>query len=448
VDVDHPMVRQLLDVLRIPSVSTGEPDREACQQAASWYVDKVRSAGGTCDLVDLGGNPLVIGELRANRDDAPDVLVYGHYDVQSVGDLDLWDHDPFDPKIEDGRIWARGASDDKGNSWPTIYVACELAERGELGVNVRIFVEGEEEAGSKAAMRWIESDERGADAAIVFDSGSVDARTPAITIGTRGIVEAIVECRTATRDVHSGVYGGSVFNAIHVLARTLEAVLPGPDGLLRDELRKGLIAVSEAERKSWELFPPGDRVIEASGATPLTAESGAKYFERNGFEPSIDITMFTSGEQRTIVPALARCNLSMRLGPGQDPVAMKAEVERLLNEEAPDAAELSFRWSKGVEAASFDPESPPLRLAREAFAEACGAEPILYRLGGSIPILGPWMRRGIQTIVSGFASGRDNIHAPNESYDLRSLESGAKASEALYRRLAELPRQAGNVATS
>ena len=184
---------------------------------------------------------MAIGELRANRADAPTVLAYGHHDVQNPGRTSTtWDTPPFEPTERDGRLYARGAADDKGNFLPLLHVGCELARAGELPVNVRFLVEGEEEVSSGSVMRWIREDERGADAALVFDLMMADEATPAITVATRGLVAADVEVRTAPRDLHSGVYGGAVLNAAHVLMRMLAEVAPDAAGRVRPELSAGV----------------------------------------------------------------------------------------------------------------------------------------------------------------------------------------------------------------
>ena len=252
------LFEQLVEWLRIPSISTGGGDPAEIRRAAQWAADHVERAGGTAELVTIGdGNPLAIGDLKANRPDAPTVLIYGHYDVQGPGDLSAWTSPPFEPEVRDGRVYARGAGDDKGNFWPLLAAACNLAEAGELPVNVRVVVEGEEEAGSESIAAWIQADERLADAAIVFDSGMVDEQTPAITVGLRGLAMAHIEVRTAPRDLHSGIYGGSAMSALHVLLRMLAEVAPGADGSIRDELRAGVLPPAEAERISWERLPPG-----------------------------------------------------------------------------------------------------------------------------------------------------------------------------------------------
>src|SRR3954466_10403593 len=252
------LLEELTDWLRIPSISTGDGDPADVRRAAEWVVERVRAAGGEGEVRDTDGNPLAVGELRASSTAGavPTVMIYGHYDVQSVGDPAAWTSPPFEPTVRDGRLYARGASDDKGNFLPLLHAACELARAGELPVNVRVLVEGEEEVGGDTALEWLRTDERGADAAIVFDSDMADERTPAITIGLRGMVQASITVRTAERDLHSGIYGGSVLNALHVLHAMLAEVMPGPDGRLREELRAGIEPPADAERESWARMKP------------------------------------------------------------------------------------------------------------------------------------------------------------------------------------------------
>src|SRR3954471_17534578 len=221
------LLDDLDELLRIRSVSAGRPNPEGIRQAAEWVRDRVLRAGGEAELLGEQ-NPIVCAELKANRDGAPDVIVYGHYDVQDVGPAGEWQSDPFDPTVRDGRLYARGSSDDKGNFLPVLHAACEMFAAGELPVNVRVLIEGEEEAGSEQVMEWIASDERGADAAIVFDAAMASDELPAITTACRGLVGLTATVRVAERDVHSGLFGGVVPNAIHALEQMLAAVVPAP----------------------------------------------------------------------------------------------------------------------------------------------------------------------------------------------------------------------------
>jgi acetylornithine deacetylase/succinyl-diaminopimelate desuccinylase-like protein len=433
------LLDQLVEWLRIPSISTGGGDPADLRRAAEWAAAHVERAGGSAELVQFGdGYPLVVGDLRVSAGgDAPTILIYGHYDVQSVGDPAAWTSPPFEPEIRDGRLYARGASDDKGNFWPLLYATCAMARDGELPVNVRVVVEGEEEAGSESITEWIRADERGADAAIVFDSGMVDELTPAITVGLRGMAMAQIEVRTGVRDLHSGMYGGSVLNSLHVLHRMLAEIVPGPDGRVRDELRAGIVPPAEAERISWERLPPGTQVISEVGGREAYPGAAAEYYERNGADASLDVNELTGGEPRTVVPAVARAAVSLRLAPGQRADEIGPVLERLLRDAAPPDADVTMHWHL-ADPSLFEPDLPALLLAAQALERATGTAPALVRSGGSIPVVAEFAARGIPTIVSGFGLPDDDIHAPNESYRVASLELGERSARELLIALAEL----------
>jgi len=401
-------------------------------------MERVRGAGGDCELVRIGaGNPLVVGELPAADAGAPTVLIYGHYDVQGPGPPELWSSPAFEPTVRNGRIYGRGAADDKGNFLPLLHVACAMARAGELPVNVRVLIEGEEEAGGAAVTSWVRADSRGADAAIVFDSGMPDPDTPAITVGLRGVVMLHLKLRTGARNLHSGIYGGSVLNALNVLAAMLAEVLPAADGRVREELRAGISPPSPAEVQSWQRLPPGEQALAEVGATPAYPGAGAEYYMRNGADAALDVNEIRGGEPRTVVPAEAHASLSLRLAPGQDPVRMQEVLEALLRRALPEGAELEVS-SHLAAPALFEPQEPALVLGAEALEQACGVTPVFARSGGSIPIVAEMAARGYPVIVSGFGLPEDRIHAPDESYALASLTWGEAAAIELYRALAGL----------
>src|SRR3954463_2130070 len=388
------LLDDLNELLRIRSVSAGRPNPDGIREAAEWVRDRVLRAGGAAEL--LGDfNPIVVGELKANREAAPDVIVYGHYDVQDVGPADEWQSDPFEPTVRDGRLYARGSSDDKGNFLPMLHAACELHAAGSLPVNVRVLIEGEEETSSRQVMDWIAADERGAAAAIVFDAAMASEGLPAITTACRGYVAVTATVRVAQRDLHSGLFGGVAPNAIHALIEVLRAVAPD----LPEELQAGVAPVPEAERRSWEEVPPNPEFHEKTGALPD--------LEVNG------IISGATDEIRTIIPAVAKANLSLRTAPGQNSAELAPVLERILRDAAPAGTGVDL-WIHVAEPAEFDPNSAPLQLARAAFERATGVKPAFVRSGGTIPILAAFAKRGIQAIVSGFATAGDQIHAPNE----------------------------------
>jgi acetylornithine deacetylase/succinyl-diaminopimelate desuccinylase-like protein len=433
---------ELCDWLRIPSISSGGGNPADLLRAAEWACERIAAAGGSAEVASGYGNPLCLGELRARRADAPTVLIYGHYDVQSPDPRDRWTSDPFDPVVRDGRLYARGASDDKGNFLPLLHVACELARAGDLPVHVRVVLEGEEEVGGLNVLRYVAQDERGADCAIVFDAGMIDETHPALHVAVRGTIMAHLRVRTAARDLHSGVYGGAALNAAHVLTQMLAHVLPGPDGRLRDELRAGLKQPTAAEAASWAELPAGAGVLAEAGATEIAAGSAAELYTRTWADASLDINGIESGDavqRRTIIPCTASARLSVRVALGQDGSEIGAALERILREAAPAGAEIELDVDPS-DPAGFDAADPVLALAREAIARAAGSQPLFVRSGGSIPILGALAKRGIPAIVSGFALDSDGIHGPDESYRLESLVLGERAAHELYAALATLER--------
>lgn len=430
---------ELEEWLRIPSVSTGGGDAAALERACGWACERIEAAGGRAEQVVLdGGHPMAVGELRSSRPDAPTILAYGHYDVQAAGPEEAWDSPPFEPTERSGRLYARGAADDKGNFLPLLHVACKLARAGDLPVNVRFLIEGEEEVGSRSVLERLRAGEDQADCAIVFDSVMVDERTPAISSASRGLAQAGIEVRVAERDLHSGFYGGAVPNAAHVLLRMLDAVAPDTDGRVRPELSAGVTAPTPEELDSWTELPDGAQAIAEVGAQPVSPRAAAEFYERTGALTAVDVNMMAVGEPRTIVPAVARGHVSVRLAPGQRAAQVGAELERLLREAAHPAAEISIE-TELADPAFFDTSHPALALGAEAIGRACGRPPAFVRLGGTLPLLAVLAARGIATIVSGFALPADAFHAPNESYRLESLRLGEAAARELYGALAELP---------
>ena len=398
-----------------------------------------RRPGGQAEQVVVdGGNPLAVGELRAADEGAPTVLIYGHYDVQGPGPAEAWESPPFEPEIRDGRLYARGAADDKGNFLPLLHVACAMAREGTLPVHVRVLVEGEEERAGEAVAKWVRADERGADVAIVFDSGMPDPDTPAVTVGLRGMVDVDVSVRTAPRNLHSGLYGGTVLNALHVLHGQLANVIPGRDGRVRDELRAGTAPVAEPSGSPGTAGArrPGHR---RERRPARRARSGAEFYERTGAAPSVEVNQIAGGEPRTIVPPEATAKVTMRLAPGQDPEAMSEVLLGLLRQGLPEGAELDTSVQTAMPAL-FEVDQPAIQLAARALEKACGRPPAFVRSGGSIPIVAEMAAQGYPVIVGGFGLPDDAIHAPNESYALRSLEWGEAAARELFAALAELPR--------
>ena len=365
-------------------------------------------------------------------------MIYGHYDVQDPGDPELWDSPPFEPTIRDGRIYARGATDDKGNFYPLLHTACEMAVKGELPVHVRVLIEGAEETGSDDVGEWVRQDARGADCVIVFDSGMVDAETPALTLATRGMVFAHVEVRTGTQTAHSGMYGGAALNAFHALHKALAAVLAGPDGKLPEPLRAGVIAPAQAEIDSL-----GDAADRARPSSPASAPDPPTPPPRpsstSAPRPSRRSTSTRSRAARRARSSsrVASADLSVRIVGGQRSDEIARNLEQLLRDNLPDGAELIFSADR-AEPTRLRPGAarPAGRAARDRTRHR--QRPALVRTGGTLPVLAAFAERGIPAIVSGFSLPDDALHAPNESYRLVALEQGAATARALYEELAGL----------
>ena len=266
---------ELAEFLRIPSISADEAHAGDVQRAAHWVSDFIREAGGACEVIDWHGQPLAIGEVRASSgaESAPTVICYGHFDVQPPDPLELWESDPFEPEIRGDYLYGRGTVDDKGQLYMLLAAARELARAGELPVNVRFCCDGEEETGGHSIVEFLEADERGADAAIIFDSGMIRRDVPAFNVATRGMAYFHVTVRTGERDLHSGVFGGAALNAAHALIKTLDGLI-AHDGTLADALRVGRAVPTEEELAGWAQLPPGTEELAEQGARPKDRGGG------------------------------------------------------------------------------------------------------------------------------------------------------------------------------
>ena len=428
---------ELGELLRIPSISA-DPDHAGDVLAAGeWVRDFIRRAGGTADLLDWHGQPLVIGELRASSsaETAPTALAYGHFDVQPPAPLELWESPPFEPTIRDGSLYARGIADDKGQLYMLLRAAADLAAEGALPVNVRFACDGEEEVGGHSIVEWIAEDVRGADAAVIFDSGMIAEELWAFDVATRGVVYFHVELESGDRDLHSGMYGGAALNGVHALLRTLQAVLPGPDGLLPEPLRVGRVAPTAAELLDWSAMPSGAGELALQGATPADPRAAEEFYLRTWAEPAVDVNGIEGGSphlQKTVLPVKAVANVSIRLAPGQQVEPVAEAFERLLREAAPAGSRLSIeRWS-AAPPGLVDPTAAAVELGLDAFEAALGSRPLLIRSGGTLPIVPALGDRGIPTVITGFCLPDGNIHSPNERLRVDYVPRGIAAARALF----------------
>ena len=433
---------ELAEFLRIPSISADEAHAADVQRAARWVSDFIGEAGGSCEVIDWHGQPLAIGELRASSaaESAPTVICYGHFDVQPPDPLELWESDPFEPEIRGDYLYGRGTVDDKGQLYMLLAAARELARAGELPVNVRFCCDGEEETGGHSIVEFLEADERGADAAIIFDSGMIRRDVPAFNVATRGMAYFHVTVRTGERDLHSGVFGGAALNAAHALIKTLDGLI-AHDGTVADALRVGRAVPTDEELAGWAQLPAGADELAEQGARPKDSAAAADFYLRTFAEPAIDVNGIATGSpllQKTVLPVEAVANVSIRLAPGQHVEEVAPVVERLLRESAPAGAEVEVeRWSS-AEPGLVPPDSKVIQLGLDAFERALGHRPALIRTGGTLPIVPALTDKGIDTVITGFGLPDSQIHSPNERLVAEYVPAGIRAARELLLAFAQL----------
>jgi acetylornithine deacetylase/succinyl-diaminopimelate desuccinylase-like protein len=433
---------ELREFLRIPSVSA-DPDLTArVRDAGEWVCEFMRDAGGTAELIDWHGQPLAIGEIRASRDPqtAPTVLCYGHFDVQPPDPIDLWASAPFEPEIRGEYLYGRGVADDKGQLYLLLSAARELAQAGELPVNVRFTCDGEEETGGHSILDYLQSDDRGADAAVIFDSGMIDRGVPAFNIATRGLVYFHVTLRTGERDLHSGIFGGAALNAAHALVNTLGAVIAA-DGRLAEPLRQGIQPPTAEELASWRSLPSGVHELSAQGANPADGRAAEEFYLRTFAEPALDINGVESGSphlQKTVLPVEATANISIRLAPVQDVAQIATAFEQIVRDAAPAGTTLDVELWSSAPAGLVPPDARAVQLGLTAFERVLGVRPALIRSGGTLPIVPALSALGIPSIITGFSLPNANIHSPNESMLVEYVPLGIVAAKALLQEFAAL----------
>jgi len=433
---------ELAEFLRIPSVSADPDHAGDVVRAGQWVCDLIAAAGGSSELVDWHGQPLAIGELRASHgaDTAPTVLCYGHFDVQPADPLELWLSAPFEPEIREEYLYGRGVADDKGQLYLLLSAARLLAREGRLPVNVRFACDGEEETGGHSILEFLAADDRGADAAIIFDSGMIDRNVPAFNLATRGMAYFHLTLRTGGRDLHSGLYGGAALNAAHALVRTLDAVV-ARDGRLPEPLRQGVVPPTAEELAGWDALPSGAHELETQGARPADARAAEDFYLRTFAEPAVDVNGIETGSprmQKTVIPIEAVANVSIRLAPGQQPETIADAFEQLLRDAVPAGADLEIERMGTAPAGLVSPDAPAVQLGLGAFERALGVRPKLIRSGGTLPIVPALSDHGIPSIITGFSLPDANIHSPNERLLVDHVPLGTAAARALFEEFAAL----------
>jgi acetylornithine deacetylase/succinyl-diaminopimelate desuccinylase-like protein len=428
---------RLVELLRIPSISTQPELAGEVRRAAEWVAQRMRSAGLTGVRVDdTPGHPVVYGEWNG-APHAPTVLVYGHYDVQPVDPLDLWDSPPFEPTLRDGYLYARGSSDDKGQALVHLEAAdAWLSATGKLPVNLKVFIEGEEEVGSPNLDDWVRAHagELVADVALISDTAIVAPDQPSITYGLRGLTYMELEVTGPNRDLHSGQYGGAVRNPANALCQII-AQLHDADGRVTipgfyDRVRP----IPDEERAALAAVPFDLGAFhDATGAAGGHGEAGYSLAERLGARPTLDVNGLLSGwtgpGAKTVLPAKAMAKVSMRLVPDQDPEHIAQLFTHHVQSIAPEGVQVEVRSLHGGWPAVVDRDLPAMRAAADAYEAAFGRAPVYTREGGTIPVVALLEQElGVPSVLMGFGLPDDNLHAPNERFRVENFHRGIEAA--------------------
>ena len=434
---------ELTEFLSIPSVSADSRHQADCRTAAEWILGQLDAAGLNTELVETAGHPIVYAEWTG-APGQPTALVYGHYDVQPADPLDLWTTPPFEPTVRDGKLFARGATDDKGQLFTHVKsVATWLKTTGRLPVNVKFVIEGEEEVGSNNLDQFLQAsaDRLACDVAVISDTAQYGDGIPAITYGLRGILAAEVTVHGPDRDLHSGVFGGAVANPVNVLAGLIGKLHDEQGAVTIPGFYDDVLELTDEERAGFAQLPFDDESFCASvGASAPHGEAGYTTLERRWARPTCDINGIFGGYQgegpKTIVPSQATAKITCRLVPDQNPEQLTDSLEQFLREQAPAGVRLEFQSYHGAPASICDTSSPYMAAAREALTEGFGTEPVLIREGGSIPVVGSLKQfLSVDTLLLGWGRNSDNLHSPDEHFHLTDFQRGTASSAALWERL-------------
>jgi acetylornithine deacetylase/succinyl-diaminopimelate desuccinylase-like protein len=435
---------ELFEFLRIPSVSASSAHKADTRKAAEWLMRKMEDAGLDVSLHDTPGHPIVLGEWRKAGPDAPTVLIYGHYDVQPPEPLELWTTPAFEPEIRDGRIYARGSVDDKGQLYLHVKaIEAHLQADGALPVNVVVIAEGEEEVGSENLMPFIEehTDRLKADAIVISDSGMFAPGMPTIGASLRGLAYFEIHVRAAKGDLHSGTYGGAVANPATALARIIASFHDDDGHILVPGFYDDVRTAPEFLEQIRSLPFDDDAFREETGVPALFGEKGFTTLERRWVRPTCEVNGMLSGYTgegaKTVLPAHAMAKVSFRLVPDQDPAKIEQLVEAHVRNVAPPGIELDIQHLHGGKPWRAKLEGRLVEAGNRALSEAFGRETVYAGEGGSIPIVSEFERvLGAPVLLMGFGLPGENAHAPDEWMSVENFEKGTHAAALLLSELA------------
>lgn len=436
---------ELFDFLRIPSVSARSDHRDDVRRAATWLAGKMTAAGLQTEVLETPGHPVVLGEWRGAGSDAPTVLVYGHYDVQPSDPDHLWDSPAFEPEIRDGRIYARGSADDKGQLFQHVKaLESQLADGGTLPVNVVVLAEGEEEIGSPNLVPFVREHRArlAADAVVVSDSAMFAPGLPSLLFSLRGLAYFEVKARTASGDLHSGAYGGAVANPANALARLIASFHREDGSIAIAGFYDDVLDWEEDVRAGIRALPFDEAEFMQSVGTPeLSGEQGYSTLERLWIRPTCDVNGMISGYTgegaKTVLPAEASAKVSCRLVPNQDPDRVAQLFRAHVAAHTPRGVSFEVEELHGGRPWRGQAGGDVFRATERALEKSFGTKPVHVGEGGSIPIVVEFEEiLGAPAILVGFALPGANMHAPNEWFPLENYEKGIRALAHLYDELA------------
>ena len=440
-------ITELCDYLRFPSVSAQSKHTKDLSACAGWLVKRCRDIGLETKLCPTEGNPIVVAKTpRRKGAKRPHFLVYGHYDVQPAEPFELWKTPPFEPRIEKGRLYARGSADNKGQHLAHLNAVEAYLKTGtELPCDLTFVIEGEEEVGSKCLGGFLKKNikELRCDAVVISDNGLPSVDLPALTYALRGILAVEVILHGPSRDLHSGIFGGALDNPAMALCQLLAQLRDKNGRIAIPGFYADVAPLSAYERKQLARLPHNDReMAKFLGVPELFGEKGFTATERRSARPTIEINGLTSGYQgegsKTIVPSWARAKLTFRLVPNQKPDKIRIAVIKQLKKLCPPTVRMEIKAGHGGEPYIVSPTSAQAQAAMRALKSAFGREPILMREGGSIPIVNDFKKHlGADTLLLGLSLPDDNPHSPNEKFDLACYTAGMRMSACLWRELAK-----------
>ncbi|MCH8548136.1 MAG: dipeptidase [Balneolaceae bacterium] len=433
--------KELFDLLKIPSVSTDSERKGDVRKAADFLVEQLKNIGlDKVTLHETPGHPIITAE-KAPHDDRPTVLIYGHYDVQPSDPDELWDTPPFEPTVKNGRVYARGASDDKGQAYTHVKAIESYMKTGtELPVNVKFILEGEEEIGSPNLVPFIKKhkDLLACDMVLISDTAMYGEDQPSITYGLRGLAYMEIHVTGPNRDLHSGVYGGAVENPANVLCEII-AQLKDSDGVIQiDGFYDDVVPLTEEMRGSARKLPFDEEAYKKElNLKAVHGEKGYTTHERASARPTLDVNGLWSGYQgegaKTVLPAKAGAKVSMRLVPDQHPDKIAELFKKHVESIAPDTVTVEVEAHHGGHPVVIDLDYYGLKAAAKAFGDIYDKEVLFSREGGSIPIVADFKKvLGVNSILMGFGQTKDALHSPNESFSLKDFHKGIKTSARFF----------------